>query len=136
MKVFLPDAAATVAQGRKIAATLQAGDVIALVGELGAGKTHLTQGIVEGLGCDEPVTSPTFALVQEYHGGRLPLYHFDFYRIEEEGELETLGWDDYHDGSGVIVVEWANLFTEAMGADAKWVEISHCEGGRTLEVRV
>ena len=112
--VKLPDAAATVALGREIGLVAKAGDVIALVGDLGAGKTTLTQGIVEGLGYEQEVTSPTFSLVQEYLGGRLEIFHFDFYRVEEEHELLDLGWDDYLDRQGVVIVEWPNLHSDLL----------------------
>ena len=84
------------------------GDCLALVGDLGAGKTHFTKGIVAGLGCDAAVTSPTFTLVHEYRGGRLPVFHFDFYRLESAAELLAIGWDDYLDEGGVAIVEWAD----------------------------
>lgn len=130
--LYLPDAAATVAYGRELARSLKAGDSVALVGNLGAGKTHLTQGIAEGLGCEEPVTSPTFSLIQEYGGESVPLYHFDFYRLKSIEDLVLMGWDDYCDGSGVIVVEWADLFREAMPTDTIWLEIMHSEEGREV----
>jgi len=102
--------AETFAHGRALGATLRAGDVIALDGELGAGKTHFVKGIAAGLGCDGDVTSPTFTLVHEYTGGRLPLFHFDFYRLESEDETLRIGLDDYLGAGGVIVIEWAGKF--------------------------
>ena len=84
-----------IAAGVSLAADLESGDVVALNGQLGAGKTHFSKGIVAGLGSGDEVTSPTFALVQEYHGGSLPVFHFDFYRLDEVSELLRLGWDEY-----------------------------------------
>ena len=83
--------------GRAVALDMQAGDVIALVGELGSGKPHFTKGLAAGLGCTTEITSPTFSLVHEYRGQQLQIFHFDFYRIESAGELIALGWDDYLD---------------------------------------
>lgn len=100
--------AETGALGEKLGALLQAGDLIALRGDLGAGKTCLAQGIARGLGVKEPVVSPTFTLINEYQG-RLPLYHFDVYRLAGPAEMDDLGYDEYFYGSGVTLVEWANL---------------------------
>ncbi len=109
----------TLALGARIAGLLHGGEVLALHGDLGAGKTHLCKGIVAGLGHDGEVTSPTFALVQEYRGGRLPVFHFDWYRIERATELIELGWDDYLDEGGVVLVEWAEKFPELL-PEATW----------------
>ena len=98
--------------GKEIGGQLKRGSVVALSGDLGAGKTHFSKGIVLGLGNTDQVTSPTFALVQEYRGGRLPVFHFDFYRLESVRELIQLGWDDYLDEEGVVIVEWAEKFPE------------------------
>jgi tRNA threonylcarbamoyladenosine biosynthesis protein TsaE len=99
-----------IAAGRSFAARLRAGDVVALDGDLGAGKTHFCKGLVAGLGSNEEVTSPTFALVQEYQGGAWPVFHFDWYRLEDAAELQGIGWDDYLDEEGVILVEWSEKF--------------------------
>ena len=126
--------AQTVAYGGEIAAGLVAGDTLALVGELGAGKTHFTKGIVAGLGCDQPVTSPTFTLVHEYTGGRLSVFHFDFYRLESADELLNVGWDDYLDASGVAIVEWADKFPELLPANTQWWRFGIGDGGaRTIQ---
>lgn len=106
--------------GLVLAGTLKAGDVIALCGQLGAGKTQATKGIVAGLGSHAEVTSPTFTLVHEYTDGRLPVFHFDFYRMEKPGEVLTLGWDEILDEPGVVIVEWADLFPELLPAGARW----------------
>ena len=136
LPVKLPDAAATTALGREIGRAARASEVIALVGDLGAGKTTLTQGIVEGLGYEEAVTSPTFSLVQEYLGGRLEVFHFDFYRVEDEHELLDLGWDDYLDREGVVIVEWPTLHPDLLPKDTRWLELSHIGEGRIINAIV
>ncbi len=113
--------------GKELAAKLQPGDVLALTGDLGAGKTALTKAIAKGLGVDEMITSPTFTIVQEYHQGRLPLYHFDLYRLQEEDELYEIGCEEYFFGEGVCVVEWANLFPDVFPKDTIWIEIEYGE---------
>ncbi len=99
-----------IAVGRAFAARLKGGDVVALDGDLGAGKTHFCKGLAAGLGSDDEVTSPTFALVQEYRGGKWPVFHFDWYRLEDAGELLGIGWEDYLDEGGIILVEWSEKF--------------------------
>ncbi len=133
MSISLPDAAATLAFGRSVGESVEAGEVIALVGNLGAGKTTLTQGIMQGLGYEQEVTSPTFSLVQEYLGGRLDVFHFDFYRVEEEHELIDLGWDDYLDRPGLVIVEWPALHPDLLPKNTRWLKLSHQEEGRLLE---
>lgn len=93
--------------GARISALLHAGDVVELVGELGAGKTALTKGIAKGLGVSDEVTSPTYTLMNSYEDGRLPLYHFDLYRLRGEEELNELGLDEFLYGNGVCVIEWS-----------------------------
>ena len=102
--------------GRAAAAQVRPGDVIALIGGLGAGKTHWTKGLVAGLGSGAEVTSPTFGLVHEYPGGRLPVFHLDFYRLENAGELIALGWDEYLEADGVIIAEWGDKFPDLLRA--------------------
>jgi len=126
----LHDPDATLALGRELGANAQPGALMALVGDLGAGKTLLTQGIAAGLGYAGQVTSPTFTLVHEYFGGRQPLFHFDFYRPDHAEELVALGWDDYLDGSGVVVVEWADRFPSLMPAETRWIALDHDGTGR------
>ena len=119
--------------GRALAASLQAGDVIALCGQLGAGKTHVVKGLLAGLGSDEDVTSPTFSLVHEYGRARLPVFHFDFYRMNSEAELLSIGWDEYLDEPGVVVVEWADLFPSLMPPGTQWFQLEVLpEGGRRV----
>ncbi|MEM9017286.1 MAG: tRNA (adenosine(37)-N6)-threonylcarbamoyltransferase complex ATPase subunit type 1 TsaE [Verrucomicrobiota bacterium] len=109
----------TLAAGRSFATELAAGDVVALTGDLGAGKTHFSKGVVAGLGSSDLVTSPTFSLVNEYRSGRLPVFHFDFYRIEAIEELIDLGWDDYLEREGVVLVEWPDRFPELLPPTAR-----------------
>lgn len=119
------------ALGRELAALLEPGDVLGLVGDLGAGKTRLVQGVLEALGAADPGVSPTFSLVHEHPGGRLPAAHFDFYRMRTPDEAFGLGWDDYLTGGQVLLVEWADQFGgELMPADTIWLHIRHC--GETL----
>ena len=116
--------AETFAFGRSLAATLRGGEVIALCGDLGAGKTHLAKGLAEGLGCDpEEVTSPTFTLVHEYEGGRLPIFHFDFYRLDSDDEALGLGLDDYFGAGGIVLIEWADKFPQILPASTRWFRL-------------
>ena len=107
-EITLNNSDETIALGAQLASKLQAGDVIVLNGDLGAGKTTFTKGIAKGLGIKEIIKSPTFTIIREYQDGRLPLYHMDAYRLENGG-AEDLGLDEYFDGDGVSVVEWAQF---------------------------
>jgi len=124
----------TIALGRRIAATLPAGAVVLLIGNLGAGKTTLAKGIVEGLGAasSDEVSSPTFTLVHEY-GGRV--YHVDLYRLETRAEVETLGLDDLLDSGAVIVVEWGERFPELWPSRRIEIRLEGADGDRRIEVR-
>jgi tRNA threonylcarbamoyladenosine biosynthesis protein TsaE len=126
----------TVRLGREIAGRLQVGYVVALYGELGSGKTHLAKGICAGLGIDaEHVTSPTFALINEYHGGRLPVYHFDTYRLKSLGEFMALGYEDYFDGDGVSIIEWPEPIESLLPDDAIRIRLHHRgENRRLIEI--
>ena len=136
MKHRLASVEETVAMGHALAEELRAGDVIALVGNLGAGKTHATKGIVAGLGCNTDVTSPTFTLVHEYTGGRLPVFHFDFYRLNSAAEVINIGWDDYLDAAGVVIVEWADRFPELLPVNTRWFQFQiEPNGTRSVEER-
>lgn len=104
----------TFALGEKIGKQAKAGEIYTLTGDLGTGKTVFTQGLAKGLGIGEPVSSPTFTIVQEYEEGRLPFYHFDVYRIGDIEEMEEIGYEDYFYGEGVCLVEWANLIEELL----------------------
>jgi len=110
------------------AARVRPGDVLALVGDLGAGKTQWVKGLAAGLGSEASVTSPTFTLIHEYGGGRLPLCHIDCYRLEKPEELLAAGLDDYLDGRSVLVIEWADKFPALMPAGARWVRFSIGKG--------
>jgi tRNA threonylcarbamoyladenosine biosynthesis protein TsaE len=99
----------TRAWGEALAGLMEPGDFLALTGSLGAGKTCLVQGLVQGVGAPQAATSPTFGLIHEYRGGRLPVYHFDVYRLDRPEELESLGYEDYFYGDGLCVVEWGEL---------------------------
>jgi tRNA threonylcarbamoyladenosine biosynthesis protein TsaE len=118
----------TAALGRRLTAQAQAGDVWALVGDLGAGKTHFVQGAASGLGTRAAVTSPTFALLHEYPGGSLPLYHFDFYRLRNAEEALALGLDEYLDGDGLTIIEWADKFPELLPARTLWFAFEITDG--------
>ena len=98
--------------GKKLAAQAKPGQIFALIGDLGVGKTIFTKGMAAGLGISEPVNSPTFTIIQEYDGGRMPFYHFDVYRIGDVEEMDEVGFDDYIMGDGVSLIEWADLIEE------------------------
>lgn len=100
--------------GKKIGLNAKSGQIYTLEGDLGVGKTVFTQGVADGLGIQEPISSPTFTILQEYEGGRLPFYHFDVYRIGDVEEMEEIGYDDYFFGDGVCLIEWANLIEEIL----------------------
>lgn len=104
----------TFALGEKIGSACKPGQVYTLVGDLGVGKTVFTQGLAQGLGIDEPISSPTFTIIQEYDGGNMPFYHFDVYRIGDIEEMEEIGFEDYIYGNGVCMIEWANLIEEIL----------------------
>ena len=121
--------------GRRLAEKLTPGTVIAFRGDLGAGKTAMISGIAEGLGVTDRVTSPTFTIVNEYSGGRLPLFHFGLYRLGSGEELYDIGWDDYLDRGGVCAVEWSENAPEAM-KDGERLILVHMERGDGDETRV
>jgi tRNA threonylcarbamoyladenosine biosynthesis protein TsaE len=128
----LADEVATRAWGRHLGQLVRQGDLIGLIGDLGAGKTTLVQGLVEGLGATVAASSPTFALIHEYPGGRMPVWHVDLYRIERAAELRELGLDEIIDrGRGLVVVEWSDRFP-VLPPDHLQVELRHCQGGREL----
>ncbi len=116
-------AAETEAIGRALAASAMPGDVYALDGDLGTGKTVFARGFARGLGIERTIASPTFTIVREYREGRLPLFHLDVYRLENEDELYDIGWDEYLAGGGVCLVEWASLVPEAMPEETNYVTI-------------
>ena len=100
--------------GRRLGQVLYPGAVVAFTGDLGAGKTAMISGIAQGLGIEERVTSPTFTIVNEYEGGRLPLFHFDMYRLGSSDELFDIGWEDYLARGGVCAVEWSEIVDDAL----------------------
>ena len=109
--------------GKKLGLCAKPGEVYTLSGGLGAGKTVFTQGVAEGLGIREHVNSPTFTIVQVYENGRMPLYHFDVYRIGDIAEMDEIGYEDYFYGDGLCIVEWAELISELIPPDAKNISI-------------
>ena len=114
MKIETFSAEETYKIGEQMGREAKAGDVICLIGDLGVGKTVFTQGLAAGLGITEPVNSPTFTIVQVYEEGRLPLYHFDVYRIGDIEEMDEIGYEDYFYGEGVCLIEWAGLIRELL----------------------
>lgn len=113
----------TEALGEALAERLMPGAVIAYTGDLGAGKTAFTRGLARGLGVNERVTSPTFTIVNEYEGGRMPLFHFDMYRLGSSDELYDIGWEDYLSRGGVCAVEWSEIVDDALEADTIRIDI-------------
>ena len=117
----------TIEYGKRLGQQAAPGQILALTGDLGAGKTTLTKSIAAGLGISEMITSPTFTIVKEYHSGRLPLYHFDVYRIGDIDEMYELGYEEYFFGSGLCVVEWADLIEDLIPEEAMWISIAYGE---------
>ena len=109
--------------GNRIAQQCEAGTIVLLHGDLGVGKTVFTKGFAAGLGVEEPVNSPTFTIIQIYESGRLPLYHFDVYRIADVEEMDEIGYEDYFFGDGVCLIEWADLIQEILPPDVIAIEI-------------
>ncbi len=122
--------------GRHFAENLKPGSVVALIGPLGAGKTTLSQAIARGLGVTETLTSPTFTIVQEYETGRLPLYHFDVYRVSDPDELFEMGFEDYLRRDGLCLIEWADLIEDMLPYDTVTLRIDYGdnEDERTVEI--
>ncbi|MCR4436223.1 MAG: tRNA (adenosine(37)-N6)-threonylcarbamoyltransferase complex ATPase subunit type 1 TsaE [Clostridiales bacterium] len=136
IKTFDPDE--TVKIGRKLGGLLKKGDVVCLAGDLGSGKTSLTKGIAAALGIKEHVTSPTFTIVNEYKG-KVPFYHFDVYRISHPEEMYEIGFEEYIGGSGITVIEWADLIRELLPCERIWIDIrKDCleeRDGRSISIR-
>ena len=128
--------AETEALGQCLAETLQPGDVIAYTGDLGAGKTAFTRGLARGLGITERITSPTFTIVNEYLGGRLPLFHFDMYRLGSSEELYEIGWEDYLARGGVCAVEWSEIVADALEEPCIRVDIRQGETENQRKITV
>ena len=124
----------TIREGEKLGKKLKPGTVVALYGDLGAGKTAFTRGLAAGLGIGMCVSSPTFTIVNEYPGD-IPLFHFDMYRLENETELFDIGWDDYHDRGGVCAVEWSEKVPGAFSPDTIIVKFDNLGGEmRRIEI--
>lgn len=121
IETFSPDE--TFRLGEKLAVKARPGELYTLVGDLGSGKTVLTQGIAKGLGIKGPVSSPTFTIVQVYEEGRMPFYHFDVYRIGDVEEMDEVGYEDYFYGQGLTIVEWANLIEEILPSRYQEIKI-------------
>ena len=115
----------TSALGARLAKHISVGDVFALAGNLGTGKTTLAKAIASALGVTEIITSPTFTIVCEYNSGRLPFYHFDVYRVHDEDELFEIGFDEYIEGQGVCVIEWGDLIKDILPAHTKWIYLEY-----------
>ena len=118
----------TIALGRTLGSLLREGDVLVLTGDLGAGKTQLTKGIARGMGILGDITSPTFTIEMVYEGERMPLYHFDLYRLVDAGELEDIGFYDVLGGDGPCVIEWGERFVDEIGSERVDVLISRLDG--------
>lgn len=115
MKIYETNSAEeTFELGRSLGENAKAGQIFTLIGDLGVGKTVFTQGVAKGLAITEPISSPTFTIVQVYEEGRLPFYHFDVYRIGDVEEMEEIGYEDYFYGDGICLIEWANLIEEIL----------------------
>lgn len=123
--VIIKNESETAAFGIDLGKRACPGTVIALTGDLGAGKTTLTKAIAQGLGISDMITSPTFNIVKEYDGGRLPLYHFDVYRIGDADEMYELGYEEYFYGNGVCVVEWADLIEDLLPENAVRIQLEY-----------
>ena len=127
----------TEALGSRLAAALTPGTVVAYQGGLGMGKTAFTRGLAKGLGYQGRVTSPTFTIVNEYEGGRIPLFHFDMYRLADADALFDIGWEDYLDRGGICAVEWSEQVADAMPSDTVYVTITRMpdlETGRVITI--
>ena len=134
MTIFTKSESETVRAGAELGRTLCAGAIVALYGGLGAGKTAFTRGLAAGLGVEMDVSSPTFTIVNEYPG-RIPLFHFDMYRLESEDELFDIGWDDYLERGGVCAVEWSEKVPGAFPPETITVKIERLDGDeRRLEI--
>ncbi len=124
MKIFESYSAEdTAALGEKLGKEAKPGEVYTLIGDLGVGKTVLTQGIAKGLGIEEAISSPTFTIVQIYEEGRMPFYHFDVYRIGDVEEMDEIGYEDCFYGEGLTMIEWANLITEILPPSYRQITI-------------
>ena len=130
----------TMGFGRRMGAVLKSGDIIAMTGDLGAGKTHFTMGVAESLGITEYVSSPTFTIVNEYTNGKMPLYHMDAYRLGDSDGLLEIGFDEYVSRDGVVVIEWADIVEDILPPGTIWIKIQRMDmvdiNARSITVEV
>ena len=136
MEIITHSPEETRALGERLAGAIGPGTVVAFPGDLGAGKTAFISGMARGLGIEERVTSPTFTIVNEYEGGRLPLFHFDMYRLGSADELFHIGWEDYLARGGVCAVEWSENVAEAIEDDAVRVDIARGEDENSRVIHI
>lgn len=131
IKIYLGNEEKTREIGYKLGQLLTPKSVICLIGDLGAGKTTMTQSLAKSLEVDDYITSPTFTIVNEYEG-RMPLYHFDVYRIGSSDEMYDIGFDEYINGDGVCIIEWANLIEDILPEEYLYIEMNYKETGREM----
>ncbi|MDU6115310.1 MAG: tRNA (adenosine(37)-N6)-threonylcarbamoyltransferase complex ATPase subunit type 1 TsaE [Paeniclostridium sordellii] len=131
VKIYLENEEQTKDIGYKLGQLLTPKSVVCLIGDLGAGKTTMTQSLAKALEVDDYITSPTFTIVNEYEG-RIPLYHFDVYRIGSSDEMYDIGFDEYIDGDGVCIIEWANLIEDILPNEYLYIEMNYKETGREM----
>ena len=131
VKIYLENEEQTKEIGYKLGQLLTPKSVVCLIGDLGAGKTTMTQSLAKALEVDDYITSPTFNIVNEYEG-TLPLYHFDVYRIGSSDEMYDIGFDEYIDGDGVCIIEWANLIEDILPNEYLYIEMNYKETGREM----
>ena len=131
IKIYLENEEQTREIGYKLGQLLTPKRVICLIGDLGAGKTTMTQSLAKSLEVDDYITSPTFTIVNEYEG-RIPLYHFDVYRIGSSDEMYDIGFDEYINGDGVCIIEWANLIEDILPDEYLYIEMNYKETGREM----
>ena len=131
VKIYLENENKTKEIGYKLGNLLTPGSVICLIGDLGAGKTTMTQSLAKALEVDDYITSPTFTIVNEYEG-KMPLYHFDVYRIGSSDEMYDIGYDDYINGEGVCIIEWANLIEDILPYEYLYIELKYKDMSREM----
>lgn len=131
INIYLEDEKKTQEIGYKLGKLLKPGSVICLIGDLGAGKTTMTQSLAKALEVDDYITSPTFTIVNEYEG-KIPLYHFDVYRIGSSDEMYDIGYDEYINGEGVCIIEWANLIEDILPDEYLYIELKYKDMSREM----
>ncbi|WP_250672888.1 tRNA (adenosine(37)-N6)-threonylcarbamoyltransferase complex ATPase subunit type 1 TsaE [Paraclostridium ghonii] len=131
IKIYLENEEQTREIGFKLGQLLTPKSVVCLIGDLGAGKTTMTKSLAKSLEVDDDITSPTFTIVNEYEG-KIPLYHFDVYRIGSSDEMYDIGFDEYINGDGVCIIEWANLIEDILPDEYLYIEINYKESGREM----